>query len=171
MADWHEYSEDNKTDCKECKKMYKKHKDSDRQIEDYHQIVPLDKKHGIDASLSDLARGNNVRFKDNYTGLSQKDAYELMSDHTNSNTSSPFSPTFNKKPRIDASLSDLARGENVRFKDNYTGLSQKDAYELMSNHSNSTHTGGKRRKRKTNKRKTMKKRKGKKTMKKRNHRR
>ena len=103
MSDWHDYSEDNISSCQECKDLHDKYKDEDRQVEDYHEEVPIgDKtysqrynlenrnsgsennkkgtKRGYDASLSNLIRGDNVRFKKGNYGNSQLDNLEVYDD-------------------------------------------------------------------------------------------
>lgn len=42
MNKYHNYDPGNTDFCKECKRIYALHGDSDAQVEDYHQIVPLD---------------------------------------------------------------------------------------------------------------------------------
>ena len=96
MNEWHEYSPKNVSFCQECKDIHDKCKDEECQIDDYHKIVPLgeetfansynipevkkSKKRAYDASLLDLARGKNIRFKKDYQGNSQKHAYEVYDD-------------------------------------------------------------------------------------------
>jgi len=94
MSEWHDYHVNNRTFCQKCKDLYDLHKDEDGQLEDYHIIIVLCEKKIFDvnknksnkkerrytATLSDLKNGVNVRFNPDYKGLSQKDAYEIISD-------------------------------------------------------------------------------------------
>lgn len=134
MSEWHDYSPNNISSCQECKELHDKHKDEDAQLEDYHPIVPIGEK-----------------------TFAQK--YKIP-ENKNS-----------KKRGYDASLSDLTRGENVRFKKGNYGNSQLDnleVYDQDEDDTNDSMSGGKKRKtkrrktlrkRKTNKRKSLKKRK------------
>ena len=95
-GEWHDYSPDNIYSCQECKDLYDKYKDEDGQVEDYHEEVPIGEKNfyqrysienkkkgtkrGYDASLSNLIRGDNVRFKKGNYGNSQLDNLEVYED-------------------------------------------------------------------------------------------
>jgi len=104
MSEWHDYSPNNISSCQECKELHDKYKDEDGQVEDYHQEVPIgektfsqrynvpenrnsgseNKKKGTkrayDASISNLYRGDNVRFKKGNYGNSQLDNLEVYED-------------------------------------------------------------------------------------------
>lgn len=103
--EWHEYSEDNISSCKKCKDLYKKNKDQDAQVEDYHKIVPLNKgkKRGMTASLSDFKRGAKLRLNKDYKGNSQLGAFDVVSDTDDDKktTSSPLisSPKTTSSPK------------------------------------------------------------------------
>jgi len=99
MGKWQEYSIDNISSCQECKDLHDKYKDEDGQVEDYHEEIPIGeetfsqqlsvsdnkenkkgKKRAYDANLSNLARGDNVRFKKGNYGNSQLDNLEVYDD-------------------------------------------------------------------------------------------
>jgi len=153
MSDWHDYSEDNVSSCQECKDLHDKYKDEDGQVDDYHQEVPIgetknNKKRGYDASLSNLARGDKVRFKKGNYGNSQLDNLEVYDEEDNDDN--------------------MDNEDNMDNDDNMYNNDNMDNEDNMNNETKNTKYGG--RKRRTRRKKTIKKRKTqkrKRTMKKR----
>lgn len=93
----HEYDESHADTCQKCKDIQKKYPDEDAQIQDYHKITPITKKKrtGVDASLSDLIQGKNVRMKnDGNFYASQLDGLEL--DYGSEDDSSAKNSKSNK---------------------------------------------------------------------------
>ena len=97
MSEMHEYDESHADTCQKCKDLQKKYPDEDAQIQDYHKITPITKKKrtGVDASLSDLMQGKNVRMKnDGNFYASQLDGLEL--DYGSEDDSSAKNSKSNK---------------------------------------------------------------------------
>ena len=108
MSEWHDYNEDNISSCQECNDLHDKYKYQEGQVEDYHEKVPIGEetlsqkynipennennenktkktKRAYDASISNLVRGDNVRFKKGNFGNSQLDNLEVYDDDDNNN--------------------------------------------------------------------------------------
>ena len=192
MTEYHDYIENTTNTCKTCKHIHDLHKDEEGQIEDYHPIVE-NKKHNKtkkrtarDATLADLARGAKLRTKPGPPPSSQLDWYEVAdsesdnspsaskssnesskSNSRKSNKSASSKSNSRKKKRTarDATLSDFARGANLRAKPGFYA-SQLDAFEVVDSESDnsrskdSSYKGGKNKSKKNkskNNKRTMKK--------------
>ena len=182
MTEYHDYNEKNINMCKTCKHIHDLHKDEEGQIEVYHPIVENKKhnkskkrKHGIPATLADLANKNiKIKTKPGPPPNSQMDWYEVAnsdnspsssksnSRKSNKSASSKSSSRKKKRTARDATLADLARGAKLRTKPGPPPNSQLDWYELADSESDnsrskdSNHRGGKN-KSKKNKSKNNKK--------------
>lgn len=188
MTEYHDYNERNINMCKTCKHIHDLNKDEEGQIEDYHPIVENKKhnkskkrKHGIPATLADLANKNiKIKTKPGPPPNSQLDWYEVdysesdnspsssksssksNSRKSNKSTSSKSSSRKKKRTARDATLADLARGAKIRTKPGLPPNSQLDWYKLADSESDnsrskdSNHRGGKN-KSKKNKSKNNKK--------------
>jgi hypothetical protein len=171
MSDWHDYSEDNVSSCQECKDLHDKYKDEDGQVDDYHQEVPIgetknNKKRGYDASLSNLARGDKVRFKKGNYGNSQLDNLEVYDEEDNDDNMDNEDNMDNDDNMYNNDNMD--NEDNMDNDDNMYNNDNMDNEDNMNNETKNTKYGG--RKRRTRRKKTIKKRKTqkrKRTMKKR----
>jgi len=104
MTEFHVYSDKNISFCKTCKEIYDSfHGEEDRQIENIHMIVSLceknPKKRYYDATIKDLYKGENIRMKPNYTGLSQSKAYEVVMDVEEDEEEENSNANSNKKQK------------------------------------------------------------------------
>jgi hypothetical protein len=121
MSEMHEYDESHADTCQKCKDLKNKYPDEDAQIEDYHKITPITnkKRKGVDASLSDLIQGKNVRMKnDGNFYASQLDGLELdygsEDDSSAKNSKSSKSGGKRKRKSKRKSKSNKIRRSNKR---------------------------------------------------------
>ena len=80
MYKYHHYNSNNIDSCKECKRIYILYGDTDAQIEDYHEIVPLD----IDTNSTDY---NNTETTELYSPYK-----EILRDNISTPVITPIRP-------------------------------------------------------------------------------
>ena len=115
----HEYDESHDDTCQKCKDIQKKYPDEDAQIQDYHKITPINKKKrtGVDASLSDIYQGKNVKMKnDGKFYASQLDGleYDYGSDDDRSAKNSKSNKSGGKRKRNKKRKSNKKRRSSKR---------------------------------------------------------
>ena len=115
----HEYDESHHDTCQKCKDIQKKYPDEDAQIQDYHKITPINKKKrtGVDASLSDIYQGKNVKMKnDGKFYASQLDGleYDYGSDDDRSAKNSKSNKSGGNKKRRSSKRRNKRRNKTMK---------------------------------------------------------
>jgi len=86
MDEVHDYSSKNVNFCQICKDLHDKYGDEEREIDEPHEITPLEslndnkKKRGYTATMNDFRTGSKLKLNPDYTGNSQLGAFDVYSD-------------------------------------------------------------------------------------------
>ena len=162
MDEVHDYSSKNVNFCQICKDLHDKYGDEEREIDEPHEITPLEslndnkKKRGYTATMNDFRTGSKLKLNPDYTGNSQLGAFDVYSDSEEDKKTSSSEKNNKKKRGYTATMNDFRTGSKLKLNPDYTGNSQLGAFDVYSDSEEDKHTtssmkGGRRRKRSSRK--------------------